>query len=421
MEDAGFETIEKELLEGYRKYISPNYADFLDRFGLAHTIREAKGAVILDCWGKSYIDFVAGYGIFNLGHNPPSIVGSIQKELGSNPLWNRPFLNQPLIQLVEKLVKLTSEQLSRVFICSTGAEAIDSSIKLARLATRRLKTIAAAGAFHGYTLGALSVCGIASQRKAFEPLLPGIELVPYGDVKAMDDSVNEETAAVILEPIQAEIGGETPPEGYLTSVRKICNKAGALLIIDEVRTGMGRTGPLFSVEREGIVPDILVIGKSLAGGIVPIGAMLAKSNLWGRFGLTFSMSASSFAGNRLACAAAMETLNTLEREKILEKGKENGVLLWAGLEGLQRQHPGLVKRITGRGLLIGVHFADSKKAGEVIRLCISNGLLVANAFCNNRCLLIEPPLILERKQGEIGLEILENACRKVEGKASNPG
>jgi putrescine aminotransferase len=250
--------------------------------------------------------------------------------------------------------------------------------------------------------------------------LAEIEHVPFGDVNALASSVSQETAAVLLEPIQAEIGGETPAKGYLESARKICDKAKGLLIIDEVRTGMGRTGPLFAIEQERIVPDILVIGKSLAGGIVPIGAMLARSNLWGRFGLTFSMSASSFAGNRLACVAANETLSALEKEKILEKGQENGALLWAGLEDLQGQHPDLVKRISGRGLLIGVHFADSKKAGEVIRFCISNGLLVAAAFCNNRCLLIEPPLVLERKQAEIGLEILKNACRKVEENPSNP-
>jgi putrescine aminotransferase len=415
MEDGEFEKYsEKELLERYKTYISSNHADFLERLGLAHTVQEAKGAVIVDSQGKSYIDFMAGYGIFNLGHNPPTIIQAIRKELDSAPLWNRFFLSPPLINLAERLVDLTSGELNRVFICSTGAEAIDSAIKLARLSTRRPKIITASGAFHGYTLGALSLCGIPRHRRPFEPLLPEIEHVPFNDPQALASAVTEETAAVLLEPIQAEIGGETPSKGYLDSARKICDKAGALLIVDEIRTGMGRTGPLFAVEQERIVPDILVIGKALAGGIVPIGAILARSSLWGRFGLTFSMSASSFAGNRLACVAANEMLNTLEKEKILEKGKQISTLLWAGLNDLPRLHPDLVQRITGRGLLIGIHFANSKKGGEVIRLCIAGGLLVAAAFCNNRCLLIEPPLVLEREQGEIGLEILKNACRKVE-------
>lgn len=415
MADAGPKKyIEKELLEAYRAHINPNYAEFLERLGLAHTIQEAKGAVILDSQGRSYIDFVAGYGVFNLGHNPPGLIKALRKELDSSPLWNRPFLSAPLAHLAERLVDLTPDELSKVFICSTGAEAIDSAIKLARLSTRRSKIVAATGAFHGYTIGALSVSGIPGQRRPFEPLLPEIEHVPFGDVHALASSVTQETAAVLLEPIQAEVGGETPPEGYLESSRDICNEAGALLIIDEVRTGMGRTGPLFAIERERIAPDIMVIGKSLAGGIVPIGAILANSSLWGRFGLSFPMSASSFAGNRLACVAAIEVLEILDREKILEKGKENGSLLWAGLEDLSTLHPDLVQRITGRGMLIGLHFTNAKMASEVIRLSISDGLLVAAAFCNNRCLLIEPPLVLEPEQCERGLKILKNVCRKVE-------
>jgi putrescine aminotransferase len=414
MSEAGPEKFtDNELLELYRAHINPNYADFLERLGLAHTVHEAKGGVIVDSQGKSYVDFVAGYGIFNLGHNPPSLVEALRKELSSFPLWNRPFLNAPLAELAADLVHLVPKDLDKVFVCSTGAEAIDSALKLARLSTRRQKVVAATGAFHGYSLGALSVCGIPGQRRPFEPLLPEIEHVPFGDVQALGGSVRQETAAVLLEPIQAEIGGEVPPEGYLKSARAICDDAGALLIVDEVRTGMGRTGPLFAIEREEIVPDILIIGKSLAGGIVPIGAILASSRLWGRFGLSFSMSASSFAGNRLACAAAIEALNIFEREGFLRKGEENSTLLWAGLEPLPSQYPNLIERISGRGLLIGLHFCNPRAASEVIGLCISEGLLVAAAFCNSRCLLIEPPLVLDREQVERGLSILEGACRRV--------
>jgi len=406
---------EEELLEAYRTYLNPNYADFLEKLGLAHEIQEARGAAILDSQGKSYIDFVAGYGIFNFGHNPPSLINTLRKELASSPLWNRPFLSKPLVQLATRLVDLAPDGLDRVFVCSTGAEAIDSAIKLARLATRRSKIVAATGAFHGYTLGALSVCGIPGQRRPFEPLLADVEHVPFGDVDSLTRSVTQETAAVLLEPIEAEIGAETPAAGYLESAREICDMAGALLVIDEVRTGMGRTGPLFAIEHERIVPDILVLGKSLAGGIVPVGALLARSGLWGRFGLSFSMSASSFAGNRLACVAAVQTLKTLEEEGILEKGRENGALLWDGLADLPVLHPDLVQRISGRGLLIGLHFMNAKEAAEAIRLSISDGLLVAAAFCNSRCLLIEPPLVLERDQAERGVEILKKACRTVKG------
>jgi putrescine aminotransferase len=244
-----------------------------------------------------------------------------------------------------------------------------------------------------------------------------VEYVPFGDLSALEKTVTPEVAALLLEPIQAEVGGETPPPGYLQSAREICDRTGALLIVDEVRTAMGRTGPFLAVQKEEVEPDILAIGKSLAGGIVPIGAILARSSLWGRFGLSFSMSASSFAGNRLACVAAIEALGIFDDERILEQGRETGAFLWSGVRNLPALYPDLVERISGRGMLIGIHFKNPKQAGEVIRRAISDGLLVAAAFCNNRCLLIEPPLILDRAQAKRGLKILHDAC-EVAGKPS---
>lgn len=404
---------DEELLDKYLMYLNPHYADFLARLGLASTVEEAEGATIRDRRGQSYIDFVAGYGIFNLGHNPPRLLETLHRELDSLPLWNRPFLNAPLAELAEKLADLTPDGLSRVFVCSTGAEAVESAIKLARLSTGRAEIVAAEGAFHGFTLGALSVSGIPAQSRPFRPLLPEVRHVPFGDAEALSEAVSERTAAVLLEPIQAEIGAVTPPEGYLTAAREICDHSGALLLIDEVRTGMGRTGPLFAIEHERVTPDVLILGKSMAGGIVPIGAIVARDQIWGRFGLSFSMSASSFAGNRLACAAALEALAIVETEDILERGQKVGAALRAGLEDLVAEHPALVKRLTGRGLLLGLHFVGSKEAHEVIRRSIESSLLVAAAFCNNRCLLIEPPLTIELGEAVRGLEVLTEACHKV--------
>lgn len=404
--------MDQELVNKYRKYLNPNHADFLERLGLATTVEEAKGAVLRDRRGRSFIDFVAGYGIFNLGHNPPRLLEALRRELDSLPLWNRPFLNAPLAELAEKLASLAPSGLSRVFVCSTGAEAVDSAIKLARLSTRRVEIIAAEGAFHGFTLGALSVSGIPALSRPFRPLLPEVRHIPYGDAETLSKAVSKRTAAVLLEPIQAEIGAVTPPEGYLTAAREICDRSGALLLIDEVRTGMGRTGPLFAVEHEGITPDVLILGKSLAGGIVPVGAIVARDRIWGRFGLSFSMSASSFAGNRLACIAALEALAIVETEKVLARGQRTGAILRAGLENLAADHPALVKGFTGRGLLLGLHFFGSREANEVIRRSIEGGLLVAAAFCSNRCLLIEPPLTIESGEVARGLRILTEACHR---------
>jgi putrescine aminotransferase len=176
---------------------------------------------------------------------------------------------------------------------------------------------------------------------------------------------------------------------------------------------MGRTGPLFAVHDEGVVPDVLLAGKSLAGGIVPIGAMLARRGLWARFGLTFSMSASSFSGNRLACVAALAALAIVERSDVLDRGRAAGVALRKGLDELRASHPDLLRRVTGRGLLLGLHFATPAAAGEVIRLSIREGLLVAAAFCNNRCILLEPPLVVNEEQVGHALSVLAVACDDV--------
>jgi putrescine aminotransferase len=226
-----------------------------------------------------------------------------------------------------------------VFICSTGAEAVESAIKLARFVTRRPEIVVAEGAFHGFTMGALSASGIPVQSRPYRPLLPGIRHVPFGDADALAGAIGDDTVAALLEPIQAEIGAVVPPDGYLANAREICGRTGTLLMIDEVRTGIGRTGPLFAIEDENITPDVLILGKSLGWGIVPIGAIVARSQVWGRFGLSFAMSASSFAGNRLACVSALTTLEILTEEDVLDSGRLAATTLWKGLTEIATSYP----------------------------------------------------------------------------------
>ncbi|MBN1543201.1 aspartate aminotransferase family protein [candidate division KSB1 bacterium] len=402
-----------DLLQSYRRHINSPYADFLERQGLASTIQSAVGAELIDAEGKSYIDFIAGYGIFNLGHNPPELLADLHRELDAQPLWNRPFLNERLVQLCQELTAIFPGVLDKAFVCSTGAEAIDTAIKLARLSTGRRRIVAAQGAFHGFTLGALSLCGIPAHRKSLEPLLPEIDFVPFGDAEALAQALDAETAAVFLEPIQAEIGAIDPPVGYLKRVREICNRTGTLLVLDQVRTGMGRTGTLFACMDERVVPDVLVIGKSLAGGIVPIGAVLARSDLWGRFGLSFPMSASSFAGNRLACTAALAALRLVTAPGFLDHANRISELLWRELKKFCQPFPEHNIRLSGKGLLIGLHLPDPRMAARIVQLCIDRGLLMATAFCDSRAILIEPPLVLSREQAEKGLTIIKKAMKSV--------
>src|SRR5687768_15257993 len=195
-----------EVAEAYRSHLSANYADALELLDLHCTVVDARGVTIRDARGRSFLDFVSGYGVFNFGHNPPTVIDALREALGAAPLWNRPFLSASLAALARRLSGLTGDALSRVFVCSTGAEAIDTALKLARLSTRRTEIVAATGAFHGYSLGALSVCGVPFQARPFAPLLPGVRHVEYGDVDALARATSQQTAAVLLEPIQAEVG-----------------------------------------------------------------------------------------------------------------------------------------------------------------------------------------------------------------------
>lgn len=406
---------EDQVLEAYGRHLGSRYADFLERTGLAVTVDEATGSVIRDTEGREYIDFVAGYGLFNFGHNPPQVVAALQEELSGSPLWNRPFLNERFAEVTDRLASLTPQGLDRILLTNTGAEAVESAIKLARLATGRKGIVAAVGGFHGFTLGALSVSGIPSQSRVFRPLLPGVKHVPFGDASAVDDALGEDTAAVILEPVQAEIGAIDPPEGYLSDVRDICDRYGALLIVDEIRTGMGRTGPLLAVEERDVVPDVVLMGKALGAGIAPIGALVGPSRLWTKVGLSFAMTASSFSGNRLSCTAALATLDLLEESSSLQRGKENATILAKALEEISRSMPEAVTKTSGRGLLLGLHLRTPDVASRVVQRCIASGLLTATAFCEPRCVLLEPPLTMAQDLTRRGAEMLLDACHDAVG------
>lgn len=399
-----------QVLEAYERHLGPRYAHFLEERGLAATVEEATGSTIRDSEGRAFIDFVAGYGLFNFGHNPPRIVEALRDELSASPLWNRPFLNERFAEVTEKLVSLTPDGLDRVLLTNTGAEAVESAVKLARLSTRKSRIVAAEGGFHGFTLGALSVSGIPSQTRPFRPLLPGVDHVPFGDASAMDEALDEDTAAVVLEPIQAEVGAIEPPDGYLAEVRELCDRYGALLVIDEIRTGMGRTGRLFAIEGEEVVPDILLLGKALAGGIVPVGALVASSEHWTKVGYSFAMTASSFSGNRLSCTATLATLDFLEEAAPLAQGAKNSAILEKAVTRIAGDVPGSVDGITGKGLLLGLHFETPDAARKTVSRCVGSGLLTATAFCNSRCILLEPPLVMEEETTSRGAEILAEAC-----------
>lgn len=381
--------------------------------GLDKTAVRAEGATITDSDGKTYIDCTGGYGIFNLGHNHLGIIQALKDQLSECQLFTKPLITEIQIRAAEALAAIAPGDLKCSVMYNSGSEAIDNVLKLVRLHRGPKKIITAQNSFHGHTFGALSATGIASFKRSFKPWVPGFVHVPFGDAAALERAVDAETAAVMLEPIQHEAGVVLPPDDYFHQVRRICNEHDLILIFDEIKTGFGKTGKMFACEHFEVFPDILVVGKSLGGGLVPLGAIIAKSSFWKRFGLSFTMSASSFAGNGLACRAAWATIHYIQKDDLLNHCQKMGTIIMPRLKELVEKYSNLLKSVDGLGLLIGINAKDNKIALELVRHMIQQGILILTAFANPSALMVEPPLVISLEQVEKFINALATACEKV--------
>ena len=335
---------------------------------------------------KRYLDFIGGIATNVLGHSHPAIVKAVKKQIGTVAHVSNLYANPVSMQLAEKLIEMVGSDEAKVFFCNSGAEANEAALKLSRK-TGRKRVVSTIGGFHGRTMGALSMTGQAAKRDLFSPIIEKIKYVPYGDVSAMSRAVNKKTAMVIVEPIQGENGVITPPAGYLKSLREICDANGALLVIDAVQTGMGRTGFWFGYEHEEITPDVITLAKGLGGGL-PLGAMIAigpASHLFkpGEHG-------STFGGNPVSCAAGLATINEIEKKSLNEKALETGEFLKSELLKIDG-----VSEVRGRGLLLGI-VLEKDWAKEIANFLLAKGVLV-NAP-NENTIRIAPPLIVSRKE-----------------------
>lgn len=411
--EASYQSRDSELFESYGKFINPAYPKFLKKLGLERVAVKAEAATITDSAGKTYIDCVGGYGLFNLGHNHPQIIEALTGQLNEKQLLTKPFITELPVRLAECLGEITPGDLNCFFLCNSGSEAIDNALKLARLHQGKKQIITAENSFHGYTFGALSASGIASFRRFFEPLVPEIVHVPFGDILALKRTISSDTAALLLEPIQHEAGVCLPTKDYFREVRRMCDDLGVILILDEIKTGFGKTGYMFACDYFGIVPDILVVGKSLGGGFIPIGALIARKTIWRKFGLSFPMSASSFAGNILACQAAYTTIEILKSDSLLDDCKEKGRFLLHELRKNVNKYPNLLEAANGLGLLIGVKTVRPEKTLMLAKEMIQQGVLALPAFGNQSVLMIEPPLVVSFEQIRKILLSLETACERM--------
>jgi putrescine aminotransferase len=403
------------FFESYGRLINPAYPSFLNKLGLNNVAVKAEGATITDSQGNTYIDCVGGYGLFNLGHNNPDIIESLTEQLKEQQLLTRPLISEVQVRLAECIEKITPGELSCSFILNSGSEAIDCAIKLVRLHKGKKTIITAQKSFHGHTFGALTASGIPSFKRAFQPLLPGFISVPFGDIEALKQSITAGTGAVLIEPIQHEAGVLLPTDGYLKKVRELCDENDLILILDEIKTGFGKTGRMFACEHYEVVPDIIVLGKSLGGGLIPAGAVVAKSHLWKRFGLSFSMSASSYAGNVLACRAGLSTIRYIREGNLLADCVEKGKMLLRSLRDCVSEYPDILQSVEGLGLLIGIETNSGKIALELAKEMIRQGIIMVPAFGNSAVLMVEPPLVISLQQIRAVVDSFAAACVKVSG------
>ena len=350
------------------------------------TLVKGKGILVTDADGKIYLDFLGGIATNILGHAHPAIVKAVTKQVSLLSHVSNFYAHPNAIALAEKLIAMTGEKSANVFFCQSGAEANEAALKLSRR-TGKMRVVAAQGAFHGRTMGALSLTGQPSKREPFLPLIKGVKHVPFGDIDAMRKAISKKTAMVIIEPIMGEAGVIVPPSDYLRDLRNLCDKNGALLVIDAVQTGMGRTGDWFGYEYSGITPDVITLAKGLGGGL-PLGAMIAL----GKAAELFQPGdhGSTFGGNPVTTAAGLATIEFIESQEILSKVQKQGEHLIQELALI----PG-VKEVRGAGLLIGIEL-ESLKASDVSDAMRDAGVLVNAA--NATTIRIAPALIVTDAQ-----------------------
>lgn len=375
-------------------------------------ITRGKGAVLWDINGKEYIDCASSYGVGALGHCHPKIVAAIKSQVEQLITCHSCYYNDKRAEFIEKLVKITPEGLDKAFLSNSGAETVECAIKLARKATGKQEVIALMGAYHGKTMGALSLTWDKKYRDPFMPLVPEIKHVPADNIDKLCEAITEKTAAVIMEPIRGEGGIRVPQDGYLQKVREICNQKGVLLIFDEVQTGFGRTGKLFGCQNWGVKPDIMCLAKPFAGGL-PIGITIATESIMSTFKI--GEHSTTFSGSPLVCAAGCAAIDALLEEKLAEKAELNGKYFKTKLEALMAKHK-IVKEIRGLGLMLGMELRYDVYG--VILKAIQKGVLVIDA--GRTIIRLLPPLVITKEQIDRVVTVLDEALGEEENeRASN--
>lgn len=372
-------------------------------------VERASGSLVYTVDGEAYLDFMSGIAVCNIGHTHPKVVSAIieQAQRYLHVMVYGEYVLEPQVMLAKRLSELLPEPLNVVYFTNSGTEANEGAIKVAKKFTRRRKLVAFEGSFHGDTHGSLSVTGRSVYREPFEPLLPNVVFLPFNDVDALRE-IDEQTAAVIVEPIQGEGGIRIPSERFMKELRSRCTQVGALLIFDEVQTGFGRTGKMFAMEHWDVVPDIVTLAKALGGGM-PIGAFVGSADVMKTLSSEPPLShVTTFGGHPVCCAAALASIDVIVGERLWERASTVGEYILSKLQSFKEQS-NLISDVRGLGLLIGVEFVSADAARRFVSESFKRRLILGWTLHSNRVVRIAPPLNVSDDEVEMAMRIIEEA------------
>lgn len=417
-------TIVNESIENFNRNINPGWLKYRKSVSTNSAFVEWSDSeeTFVDIFGTEFIDLLGGFGIYTSGHRNPEILKYVQAQLGRYALHSQELVDPLRGYLAKLLEMITPGDLQYAFFTNGGAEAIEMSLKLARIATGGKWYISTVGAFHGKSMGAISVGGKGAYREDYLPMIQQVQHVKYGDADATEaaiknlQAVGEKVAAIIVEPVQGEAGVKIPPYGYLKRLREIADETGVALIFDEIQTGMGRTGTMWRCEVENVTPDILVYGKAFGGGIMPITGIIARPNMWVEKLVEnpWILGSPTFGGNPLACSAAIANIGYMLEHDIPGQAKEKGEYFMIELRKLQEKHPKVLTDLRGVGLLIALEFPMSEMGWSVTKGLFARNIMTAGTLVNAKTIRIEPPAIIKYETINTVIQKLDEALTDTE-------
>jgi len=407
------EKIKKQALADFTEYISPMKVRTMKSAGLDIIEDRRDGASVWDMTGKKYIDCQTGSGIMNVGRHNREIAEVLKTALDTYDIGVFLLCSKQKADLAKKLAEISPGNLKCSIFGTGGGEANDAAIKLARGYTMKKEIIYAEKAYHGHTGFALSAIGRDAYKEPFEPLIPGFKMVPYGDAQAIHDAITDDTAAVILEPIQGEGGINIPPYGYLKEVRKICSEHETLLILDEIQTGFARTGKMFASEHWGVVPDIMTVAKSLGGGIYPISATIFTEELMDFFIPHPFIHLSTFGGSDLGCIVGLATIDYIEKNHLAEHAAQMGDRFRAGFDSLLKDYPDLLLEVRQKGLMMGLQYTNSSLGPRLTKKLADRGVIAVYTGNDPTICRFMPPLVITPDEVDFVLNALGDSMREL--------